>query len=86
MAIIKYRVEATVTRRTDENEDDRIIGSIWQYEEVENPHKQGKILTRDQAKKIIEEKGLVEVCNNRYGIIWDKPDEPMLNRYGGTFN
>lgn len=80
MAVIKYMTKAQIPGCSEP------IAQEWTYEEVRNPHKQGKILTRDQAKKIIEEKGLVEVCNNRYGIIWDKPDEPMLNRYGGTFN
>lgn len=85
MAIIRYRVEARVTRRTDVNEDDNIMASGWQYEEVENPHKPGNILTREKAMEMIRESGLVEVHRNKHGVIWDLPDEPMLQKYEGTF-
>lgn len=85
MAIIKYRVEATVTR-TDKNKERNVIASDWQYEEVYNPHKPGNIITKEKAMDIIEKRGLVEVCRNMHGVIWDRPDEPMLKKYEGTFS
>ena len=85
MAIIKYRVEATVTR-TDKNKEENVIASDWQYEEVYNPHKDGKIITKEVAMDKIKKLGLVEVCRNQHGVIWDSPDEPMLKKYEGTFS
>lgn len=84
MAIIKYRVEATVTR-SDEDYDVNVMASGWQYEEVEDPHRSGRIMTREQAMQRIEKLGLVLVFRNEHGSIWDRPDEPMLQEYEGTF-
>ena len=74
MAIIKYRVEAKCD-----------IASEWQYEEVTDPRKNGRILTKDQAMKIIEERELVLVHQNKHGSIWDAPDEPMKQTYEGIY-
>ena len=79
MAIIKYRVEAKAGPR------DMDVGSRWQYEECYNPMKGGKLLTREEALKIIEEKGLVLVHHNMFGCVWDEPDEPMWQEYNGMF-
>lgn len=85
MAIIKYRVEAQITR-TGQSTDNNVMASVWQYEEVYNPFNPGKILTREQAKNMIDEMGLVKVHQNEHGVIWDEPDEPMLKKYGNTFS
>lgn len=82
MAIIKYRVEA---RMTDTESQEAVIESVWRYEEVHNPNKEGKELTRSEAVKAIKEQGLVKVHQTPYGAIWDTPDEPMWNRYHGKF-
>ena len=79
MAIIKYRVEAKGGPM------DIDVGSRWQYEECYNPMKGGKLLTREEALKIIEEKGLVLVHHNMFGSIWDEPHEPMFQEYNGMF-
>lgn len=85
MAIIKYRVEATVTR-TDTNADRNVMGSIWQYEEIYHPGRKGRVLTREQALKMIEESGLVRVFSNKYGAVWDEPNEPMRMKFQGYFS
>lgn len=85
MAIIKYRVEATVTR-TDTNADRNVMASGWQYEECYNHLQPGKILTREKAMEMIREQGLVKVHSNTHGTIWDKPDEPMFQKYEGCFS
>lgn len=46
----------------------------------------GRILTREKAMELISELDLVEVHKNKYGTIWDKPDEPMFQAYGGSFS
>jgi hypothetical protein len=79
MAIIKYRIDA---KAGPENLD---VGSTWQYEEVYNPLKGGRLLTREQALEIIEEKKLVLVHKTIYGSVWDEPDEPMWQEYNGCF-
>lgn len=82
MAITRYRVEA---KAMSVDGRDEVIGSSWQYEEVTNPHKNGKILSKEEADKRIKEQGLIQVFSNRHGTIWDKPDEPMWAKYNGTF-
>lgn len=80
MAIIKYRVEAKAgMHRLD-------AGSTWQYEEVKNPLQGGRLLTREEALKIIEERELVLVHQTIYGSVWDEPDEPMWQEYNGCFS
>lgn len=82
MAIIKYRVEATICK-ADKNKDRNVIGSAWIYEEIlGNPKLQGKVITKEEAMKRIKEKGLIKVHSNKHGVIWDYPSEPMLERYG----
>ena len=48
--------------------------------------KDGKIITKEVAMDKIKKLGLVEVCRNKHGVIWDSPDEPMLRKYEGTFS
>ena len=81
MAIKKYIVEV----KNCHDSTDGNIASVWQYEDIYDPHKPGKILTREKAMEMIRESGLVEVHRNKHGVIWDLPDEPMLQKYEGTF-
>lgn len=85
MAIIKYRIEATVTR-TDENADRNVIGCVWQYEEVTDPSRAGRLLTRAEAVEIIKARSLVKVYKDRNGVVWDEPDEPLLQEFGGFYS
>ena len=80
MAIIRYMVEAKAI-----GVDEDTIASGWQYEEVTNPHHSGKILTREKALEKIEQDGLALVHHCQHGDVWDSPDEPMLQKYEGTF-
>ena len=86
MAIIKYRVEAPVTRRTDVNEDDNIMASDWQYEEVFTPERTGRLLSREEAMQIIREKGLVLVHQTPFGSVYDTPDEPFWEKHNGYYS
>lgn len=70
MAIIKYK-EAFVD----------IVNVV--YEEIETPFKKGKRMTKEDAKKRIKELGLVKVYSDKYGVIWDKEDEPLYQEFHG---
>lgn len=85
MAIIKYRVEATVTR-IDEDYDTNVIESAWQYEEVQSPEKVGKLLSREEALKRIEELGMIQVFTSPFGAVYDLPDEPFWEKYEGYYS
>lgn len=82
MAILRYLVE--VNNRCDSNEGS--IASVWQYEETFDPHKTGKILTKEAAEKKIKSKGLVLVHSSKHGCIWDTPDEPFYSQFQGTYS
>lgn len=56
------------------------------FEEVSDPRKKGKILTKDEAKARIKELGLVKVCRNENGVIWDTPDKAFLTAFEGMGN
>lgn len=62
MAIIKYK--ETFIRMTN------VV-----YEEVDDPNKKGRTLSKDEAKKRIKELGLVKVYSGDEGIIWDTPEK-----------
>ena len=81
MAILKYQIEVVNRGRSEKSRDGRVLAYAWQYEEVSNPHREGKILTREEAKEIIREKGLVLVHKMGGCKIWDHPDEPMWVQY-----
>lgn len=81
MAILKYQIEVVNRGRSEKSRDGRVLAYAWQYEEVTNPHREGKLLTREEAKEIIKEKGLVLVHKMGGNQIWDYPDEPMWMRY-----
>lgn len=53
------------------------------FEEVSDPRKKGKILTKDEAKARIKELGLVKVCRDENGVIWDTPDKKFLTAFEG---
>ena len=76
MAIIKYRVEAKVTH-ADGNYDTNVIETVWQYEEIKTPEKVGKLLSREEALKRIEEQDLIQVFTSPFGAVYDLPDEPF---------
>ena len=82
MAVIKYRESMPEHRFESDPKQDREIGAAWRYEEVYNPDRHGKDLTRDEAIDLINEQGLVEVDRCQFGVIWDKADEPMKTKYG----
>ena len=82
MAVIKYRDSVSENKYEDDPHQDKEIGSTWRYEEVYNPKRSGKELTREEAIDLINEQGLVEVHRTSIGVIRDKPDEPMKRKYG----
>jgi hypothetical protein len=53
------------------------------FEEVADPRKKGKILTKDEAKARIKELGLVKVHSDENGVIWDTPSKDFLNAFEG---
>lgn len=53
------------------------------FEEVTDPRKKGKILSKDEAKAKIKELGLVKVCHNKNGVIWDTPNKEFLTAFEG---
>lgn len=53
------------------------------FEEVSDPRKKGKILTKDEAKARIKELGLVKVYRDENGVIWDTPDKEFLTAFEG---
>ena len=81
MAILKYQVEVVNRRRSEDHPDGRVLAYSWQYEEVTNPHREGKILTREEAIEAIREQGLVLVHQMGGCRIYDHPDEPMWQKY-----
>ena len=70
MAVIKYRDSVSENKYEDDPHQDREIGSAWRYEEIYNPCRHGKDLTRDEAIDLINEQGLVEVHRTSIGVIW----------------
>lgn len=56
------------------------------FEEVSDPRKKGKILSKDDAKARIKELGLVKVYRDENGVIWDTPDKTFLTAFEGTGN
>jgi hypothetical protein len=53
------------------------------FEEVSDPRKKGKILSKDEAKARIKELGLVKVYRDENGVIWDTPDKEFLTAFEG---
>lgn len=45
-----------------------------------------KTLTREQARALIKEGGLVEVFRNRSGIVYDTPDKAFYKKYHGAID
>lgn len=85
MAIIKYRVEAAVTH-TYGSYDRNVIESTWQYEEVFTPEKVGKLLSREEALRLIKEKGLIRVYTSPFGAVYDTPGEPFWEKHNGYYS
>ena len=53
------------------------------FEEVVDPRKKGKILTKEDAKERIRELGLVKVHRDENGVIWDTPNKEFLTAFEG---
>lgn len=53
------------------------------FEEVTDPRKKGKVLSKDEAKNRIKELGLVKVYRDENGVIWDTPDKEFLTAFEG---
>lgn len=53
------------------------------FEEVTDPRKRGKILTKEEAKRRVEALGLVKVYSDENGVIWDTPNKDFLNAFEG---
>lgn len=56
------------------------------FEEVSDPRKKGKILSKDEAKARIKELGLVKVYRDENGVIWDTPDKEFFTKFEGKGN
>jgi hypothetical protein len=54
------------------------------YEIVEDPNKKGKVISKNEAMRLIKEQGLVKVHKSEDGTIWDYPNEPFLEKYKGV--
>lgn len=54
------------------------------YEKVDDPRKKGKEISKEEAKRIIREEGLVVAYKDREGTIWDTPDGAFYQEYKGT--
>lgn len=53
------------------------------FEEVTDPRKRGKILTKEEAKRRVEALGLVRVYRDENGVIWDTPDKAFFTEFEG---
>ena len=56
------------------------------YEKVKDPRKFGKIIEKDEAKKIIKENRLVVAYKDDSGIIWDTIDGEFYKKFKGVGN
>lgn len=54
------------------------------YEDIHDPNKKGKRITKEAARKKIKEEGMIEVHRSEDGVIWDYPDEPFLKKFRGV--
>lgn len=54
------------------------------FEEVSDPRKKGKTLSKDEAKARIKELGLVKTHSDENGIVWDTPDKKFLTKFEGV--
>lgn len=53
------------------------------FELVTNPKKMGKIISKDEAKKIIKANGLIVTYRDDNGIIWDSPSLDFYEEFKG---
>ena len=51
------------------------------YEVVYDPRKKGKIVSKDEAKRIISKEGLILAYSDENGTIWDTPDKWLYETY-----
>lgn len=50
------------------------------YEEIFDASVPGRVISRGEAKEIIEEQGLIPCFESRDGIVWDTPDMELRKR------
>ena len=53
------------------------------FEEVTDPRKKGKTLSKEEAKARIKDLGLVKVYRDEHGVLWDTPDKEFLTAFEG---
>lgn len=82
MAIIKYRVEA---RTHHTNVKDSVIGSSWVWEDVGSMVRPGRVMSREEALAKIKAESMILVHKTPFGAVYDKPEEPFLERHQGWF-
>lgn len=54
------------------------------YEVITNPNRVGKIVSKEDARRIIKDKGLIVSYRDKNGIVWDTPDQKFYNEFKGT--
>ena len=54
------------------------------YEKVDDPRKKGKEISKEEAKKIVREEGLIVAYKDEDGTIWDTPDNEFYQMYKGV--
>lgn len=56
------------------------------YEKVKDPRKKGKVIDKDEAKRLIKQNGLVVAYRGEDGTIWDTPNGDFYESFKGTSN
>ena len=56
------------------------------FEEITNPHKKGRMLSKEEAERRIAKLGLKKVYYSEDGTIWDTEDEPLFKEFQGQGN
>lgn len=53
------------------------------YELVKTPFKEGKIITKNEAMRLIKKHGLILAYKDEHGCTWDTPDRAFYNEFKG---
>ena len=56
------------------------------YEKVDDPRKKGRIISKEDAKEMVQNEGLVIAYSDEDGTIWDTPDKEFYQIYKGLGN
>jgi hypothetical protein len=54
------------------------------YEVVTHPNRVGKIISKEDARRIIKREGLIVAYHDDNGIIWDTKDQKFYKEFKGT--